>query len=656
MVKRPSSEPLFSDGVLRGAAIATVCFTASCGIGSLLMEDDPAVTTGTNVMWLACLSIVAIAGFAVAWARPRNLIGWLLLLPVLLQTVSLVTAGYAQIQYSSGHPRPESFLVASLAEWTWFPSLVIPVAVLPSLYPSGRAETRTRRFFVWAGTFGIAGICVELGLVLGPGDLVEGLRLPWTAPEWVSRVLVGASALALAVAVLGGLGAAFVRMLRSSAPERQQLMLLLIALAPFPVGYFWTLPDGGAIYAFFGVAVAVGVLRYGLLDIDVVVRRALFYVPLIVVVALAVAAVSTAIARLAPSGPLPLLGAATVVAVLVGPVSAWLRGTVDRFVLGDRADPLSAVGRVAARGEESHDDALTSLLDALAEAVELPYAAIVGERGQLLAVVGHPLPVTEEIELRAAGEHLGLLVHAPASDELGRRILGVLTPHIAVLLHTQKLTAEVEEQRRRVDRATTAERERIRSDLHDSLGPALSGIALGLQAVDAALIGDEPTARGILRRAKDEASAAVNEVRRALEALGPAALDRQRLDEAVRQAADRLGFDGARGPVFSCSVKVEKLPPDVADVAYRIIGEALHNVARHAHATECAVSLRDLNDHVQVTILDDGVGLDVTRCDGMGLPSMRRRAQATGGTFAVTSRPGAPGTVVHVDLPLGTPA
>ena len=656
MTQASGSEPLVGDGVLRAAATVTVVTAGGCGVAALLMEGDTAVTTGTSPMWLGCLAVVAAAGLTVAWARPRNAIGWLLLLCVLLQTVSLVTGSYVEIQYASGHPRAGSFLVASVAEWAWFPSLVLPVAVLPSLYPTGRAETRVRRVLVWAGVVGIVGFCAEMALVLGPTDLVDGLHLPYTAPPWVGTVLVVSSATLLFVAVVGGLVGAFVRMLRARAPERQQLLWLLAALVPYVAGYFGTIVQTELAYAFFGVAVAVGVLRYRLLDIHLVVRRALFYVPLIAVVALAVAAVSTAVARLAPSGPLPLLGAAAVVAVLVGPVSGWLRRTVDRFVLGDRADPLSAVGRVAAHGEASQDDALTSLLDALAEAVELPYAAVLDDSGKTLATVGVSSQPTEELELRAGGEHLGVLRHAPPVDGAGRRILVALAPHIATLLHTQRLAAEVEVQRRRVDVATYAERERIRSDLHDSLGPSLSGIALGLQAVDAALAGEEPTARSILRRAREEADAAVREVRRALDALGPAALDRQRLDEAVRQAADRLGFDGDRGPTFSCVMKVRRLPPEVAEVAYRIIGEALHNVARHARASECAVSLVDREDHIHLSIRDDGIGIGDEASRGMGMPSMRHRAHASGGTFAVLSRPETSGTVVDVDLPLGAPA
>ena len=124
----------------------------------------------------------------------------------------------------------------------------------------------------------------------------------------------------------------------------------------------------------------------------------------------------------------------------------------------------------------------------------------------------------------------------------------------------------------------------------------------------------------------------------------------------MRQAADRLGFDGDRGPTFSCVMKVRRLPPEVAEVAYRIIGEALHNVARHARASECAVSLVDREDHIHLSIRDDGIGIGDEASRGMGMPSMRHRAHASGGTFAVLSRPETSGTVVDVDLPLGAPA
>ena len=106
-------------------------------------------------------------------------------------------------------------------------------------------------------------------------------------------------------------------------------------------------------------------------------------------------------------------------------------------------------------------------------------------------------------------------------------------------------------ERRRAQDARIAERERIRRDLHDGLGPSLSGISLSLQAASTAMTGDQEVARLILSRARDEADAAVHEVRRVLDGLGPGALDEQELADAIRATAAHLGFDGDRGPSFS---------------------------------------------------------------------------------------------------------
>ena len=180
---------------------------------------------------------------------------------------------------------------------------------------------------MWAGVVGIVGFCAEMALVLGPTDLVDGLHLPYTAPPWVGTVLVVSSATLLFVAVVGGLVGAFIRMLRARAPERQQLLWLLAALVPYVAGYFGTIVQTELAYAFFGVAVAVGVLRYRLLDIHLVVRRALFYVPLIAVVASRWPR-SRRRWRGWPRADPCHSWCRRGVAVLVGPVSGWLRRTV----------------------------------------------------------------------------------------------------------------------------------------------------------------------------------------------------------------------------------------------------------------------------------------------------------------------------------------
>lgn len=657
MVETSTDPSARGDTVRRAVAVTLAVTTVTGCLVAALLEPRPEVDVGASPDWLANLFVVGAAGLTVAVARPRNSIGWLLLVAVFLQMISLISAAYAQASYVDGQPEFGAFFAAWLASWTWFPSLALPAAVLPSIYPTGLPETRGRRLLTWAGIAGIVGMCAALGLGPdAPGEAVAGLRLPYPEPPaWIGAAVLIPTALALAVAVVGGLLAATVRAIRAEDPERQQLLWLLVPLWPYVVGYFFPVPWWLPGYAFVGVAVAIGVLRYRLLDIDVVVRRTLFYVPLVVLVAFAVAGVSTAIARVTPSGPLPLLASAAVVAVLIGPVSGSLRRGVDRFMLGVRADPVSAVGNVVGRGElATAGDPVSTVLEAMVEAVGVEYAGVVDTTGETMAEVGSEPATTLRLTLREHGEWLGDLVIAAPRDTAGRRIADALVPHVASVVRNQKLTAELDAERARAVTATITERERIRSDLHDGLGPSLSGISLGLQAADAAMSGDQSAARAILGRTRAEADTAVHEVRRALEALGPAGLDHCHLAVAIREAADRLGFDGESGPSFECvSAEMSPLPRDVEETAYRITGEALHNVAQHANATRCDVLLTDEAGVLEVRISDDGIGLAGPRAHGVGLESMRRRARAAGGNCSISSRPAA-GTVIRVRLPVGT--
>ena len=166
--------------------------------------------------------------------------------------------------------------------------------------------------------------------------------------------------------------------------------------------------------------------------------------------------------------------------------------------------------------------------------------------------------------------------------------------------------------------------------------------------------GDQSAARAILDRTRAEADTAVQEVRQVLEALGPSGLEHCHLAVAITQAAERLGFDGVSGPRFECvSAEISPLPQEVEVTAYRITGEALHNVVQHANATRCDVLLTHEAGVLELRISDDGIGLVDPRPHGVGLESMRRRARAVGGSCLISSRPAA-GTVVRVRLPLGT--
>jgi signal transduction histidine kinase len=198
---------------------------------------------------------------------------------------------------------------------------------------------------------------------------------------------------------------------------------------------------------------------------------------------------------------------------------------------------------------------------------------------------------------------------------------------------------------------TRQERQRLRRDLHDGLGPSLSGVSLGLQALqDARAADDQGAADQLLARIREEVTTAVGEVRRILDDLRPAVLDSTRLPDAIRRQAAAV----STGP-FEVSVDAAAdlpvLPPAVETTAYRITQEALTNVVRHAGAHHAHITLDASDAALTLTITDDGHGINGPGHDqGVGLASMRQRAQALQGTLRVDSSDH--GTTVMATLPL----
>jgi signal transduction histidine kinase len=150
---------------------------------------------------------------------------------------------------------------------------------------------------------------------------------------------------------------------------------------------------------------------------------------------------------------------------------------------------------------------------------------------------------------------------------------------------------------------------------------------------------------------REELRGAISDIRRLVYDLRPPALDDLGLVEAMRQLAER--YDSKDGPLRVVIEAPQDLPnfPAAVEVAvYRITQEALTNVARHARATTCVVRLA-VNDNVTLEIADDGVGMPSGRSAGVGLSSMRERAEELGGGCTIEISPGG-GTRVLASLPL----
>jgi two-component system NarL family sensor kinase len=150
---------------------------------------------------------------------------------------------------------------------------------------------------------------------------------------------------------------------------------------------------------------------------------------------------------------------------------------------------------------------------------------------------------------------------------------------------------------------------------------------------------------------------AIADIRRIAYDLRPPTLDELGLVPALREQAARLsGSNGSRGRSGALRISVEApgdlpaLPAAVEVAAYRIALEAVTNVSRHAQAHACSILL-SVNGDLEVEVRDDGQGLPPSPKGGVGLSSMRERAEELGGTLAV--EPGEhSGTVVLARLPL----
>ena len=275
-------------------------------------------------------------------------------------------------------------------------------------------------------------------------------------------------------------------------------------------------------------------------------------------------------------------------------------------------------------------------------------------------MVGQETEPLLDVPLRHGGRDLGLLSIGPRRNEPrvsaeDARLVAALAPHLAVVVRSSALTEELAAERERVTEATLHERDRLRRDLHDGLGPSLSGIALGLEAAAGSLDTDPATTREILARTRAEATEAVVEIRRVLDGLRPAALDRVGLARAVRETASALGMGRPGATEFRLDVgRGLRLTPSVEEAAFRILAESLTNVARHSSAQHCAVALNGSPSEVHLTVCDDGSGIDPRDTPGHGLESMRRRATELGGRISIA--PTSPrGTLVTATLPLETP-
>jgi two-component system NarL family sensor kinase len=232
------------------------------------------------------------------------------------------------------------------------------------------------------------------------------------------------------------------------------------------------------------------------------------------------------------------------------------------------------------------------------------------------------------------------------------RLLEELARPIAVAAHAAALTRDLQHSRESLVIAREEERRRIRRDLHDGLGPALAGVAFGIDAARNTLRRDPEATDRALAEIKAEVQTSLGDVRRLVYDLRPPALDRLGLVPTIEEYAARLGErTSLQITVFATGLPSLSAAVEVA--AYRIVSEALANVARHSGATSCTVALVGGPADLAVEVRDDGRGIGEDVVAGVGLRSMRERVDELGGRYEVVC-PAEGGTSVRAWLPLPT--
>jgi signal transduction histidine kinase len=456
-----------------------------------------------------------------------------------------------------------------------------------------------------------------------------------------------------------------IRYRRAQDPQRQQIKWVLFSIGVIVASLFIGLihdmlqvPAGapGSLFAaflasgsiaFFWLCIAASVYRSNLFDIDLIIERTLVYGALSVGVILVyiVIIVATGFLSMGSNDLLVSLLAAGVVALAFQPIREGLQRRVNRLLYGERDEPYKVLSKLSDRIEGTLEPAkvLPAITETVAQVLKLPYAGVVLARGgisDLVASHGQPGGETVALALVHQGETVGELRLEPRAGETFKaselQLLRTIAQQASVAAYAVRQNLDLQSSREALVTAREEERLRIRRDLHDGLGPELANLTLKLDTVRNLLKSDAERAEALLLELKVQSQEALAGIRRLVHALRPPALDELGLAGALREEARK--YDAALYITLELG-NVMHLPAAVEVACYRIVQEALTNVIRHSRATRCSV-LVHADASLTIRIEDDGVGLPESLRMGVGLQSMRERAEELGGTFRLETRGG----------------
>jgi signal transduction histidine kinase len=643
-----------------------------------------------GLVWATPYLASAAIGGLIAIRKPRNRIGWLLLVISILQGVGifgtsvvrylfaadpstgasgwLELAGNSLAVISSGLLAlvvlafPDGTLLSP--RWGWLTALIAlfvaisiadvaasPIPSLPVGLPVSPLANR------------------ELATLLDPlaSGLVAGLLYLAAATSLPFRYRVGGPALRKQIKWFG-LGAG-VLVVFSAARGLEDAVIGTVA--PPAIGsVVGTITQTVALLGL-PATIGIAILRHRLFDIDLIISRTLTYGALVVLstalyVVLVVGA-GTLLGRSAGTNLLLSIVATALVAVAFQPLRQWLDAAANRLVYGRRQAPYEALTGFTRRLAANYlvDAVLPRMVEVIAEGLRCRAAAVVLDEGSDQAATRWPPdaqlpddPPDQVVEVRHRGEsHGSLAVWTHAGEELSaneRRVLSDLALQAGLVLHNARLTAELERRleelrasRLRLVSAQDHERRRLERDLHDGAQHDLVALRMKLgQAESAARESKSPLA-AVLGELREDTAATLETIRRLSRGLYPPLLESQGLAAALAAHARRLPV-----PV-QVNAYEGRFDRDLETAIYFCCVEALQNAAKHACASLAWISMSCAAGQVHFEIGDNGCGFDAAAPHpGSGRQNIRDRIDALEGVIEIRSGPA--GTCIQGRVPLAT--
>jgi signal transduction histidine kinase len=677
-----------------GVSVGLMPFAALLNaFGKNLAVGEAVVVTVGVVLW-------ATVGALITSRQMGNRVGLIFAGVALSAAVGLAGEGYASFALERGLP------LVAISSWVArvaFLGMIGPLAFLFLIFPTGAPPSR--RWGWLLRVMLVAYAIAALLFALTPGRMNSGfadqhsvIQNPLGLPTSWKAVIEPSTAIAGFVLFFGGVLSAvslIQRYRRSPSAERQQIRWLAL-LGVFTAAFMLlsiALGEAGVTgevienlsflvlvaLVFLGVPITCGVaiLKHGLWDLDVVVRKTVQY-------GLLVAGFTAVVGLVVLLGPLMVVGVGSgtgfMPTVVVGVVLAIgftlvrsrAQRWANRIVYGKRSTPYEVLSEFAERVGETYstEDVLPRMAQLLGEASGSRTATVwlrIGDEMRVEAswppgvTIPPSVPVRADelpafgddvaFEVKHQGELLGALTVLPAADDpmnpTKEKLIRDMAAQAGLVLRNVRLIEDLRESRRRIVSAQDERARALERNIHDGAQQQLVALSVQLRLAESMVERDPAKARGLLADLQARTVETLGDLRDLARGIYPPLLADEGLPAALEAQARKSSL-----PVTVQPDGVGRYGPDVESAVYFCCLEALNNVAKYAEASTVEIRLAHANGELRFDVVDDGHGFDPsTTIHGTGLQGMSDRLDAIGGSIEVHSAPGE-GTRVVGRLPI----